>query len=568
MKPERRLVNSLDTVNTRTMKFVKKKMKKLLLLTLLCLVNLFNARSQYADSLIFDSSFNSGNSFGTIHEYPDFLRVEYDRLIRKVNDSVFLHFENVENTGILKHRVFGTIIHQNGSITSHLIVNNQVTIFGGAYNYQLITDIVPITAGPLAGSFFLVKNKNTTGTMTEIEIEYFVLNWNNVNPWSLGTSWGTNGRLTISNAKAVRNGKGIWAGLTAPDAVFIYCSIDESNRNLPARYTVVGNNGGGYSLVMLSNSTVTDYYHTIKDVIQLDATNHLIADESYLFNPVNNTVQSSSKIWKVNNLGDSISDFLINWNLNYQPFNQGEVINKLLLDDDKVWVIGGIVTTQPYTEAGRATRYNINDGTIDNTILDGLGTYSNPNYSNGDNSLFFDMVKSPFGSNKYLISGYFRTSAGKTTATVGSLDISSLGTYEYFYEPDPNQETFFRIEGLFPIVAQPAKNSKLIAGTLSSPSNLKAGFQIARFVLNSSGTPSGLEEFKSQSLNIYPNPANDLLNIDVKTDVNIEIMNIYGTVIHRQNLNKGYNTLDIAAFTHGIYLIKSENNSVIKFIKQ
>ena len=64
---------------------------------------------------------------------------------------------------------------------------------------------------------------------------------------------------------------------------------------------------------------------------------------------------------------------------------------------------------------------------------------------------------------------------------------------------------------------------------------------------------------------VYPNPANEVLNIDIEltsyqgNDVEIEIMDINGRVIQSQNaqLDRGYNHLevDLSEIPSGLYMI-------------
>ena len=64
---------------------------------------------------------------------------------------------------------------------------------------------------------------------------------------------------------------------------------------------------------------------------------------------------------------------------------------------------------------------------------------------------------------------------------------------------------------------------------------------------------------------MYPNPANEVLNIDIEltshqgNEVEIEIMDINGRIIHSQHaqLDRGYNHLevDLSEIPSGVYMI-------------
>lgn len=70
----------------------------------------------------------------------------------------------------------------------------------------------------------------------------------------------------------------------------------------------------------------------------------------------------------------------------------------------------------------------------------------------------------------------------------------------------------------------------------------------------------GLGEIAEQNLRIYPNPATDLLYIDLlenKTEpVTAELFNMAGEVILSAQIGNGINTINLENIEHGLYLIK------------
>lgn len=83
------------------------------------------------------------------------------------------------------------------------------------------------------------------------------------------------------------------------------------------------------------------------------------------------------------------------------------------------------------------------------------------------------------------------------------------------------------------------------------------------------GVATGIKEASiTQNLFVFPNPANNVLNIDSKTSVNIDIVNLLGATIQSQLLNIGTNQVNISHLTSGIYFIKSYNGATIKFVKE
>src|SRR5690606_3425724 len=73
---------------------------------------------------------------------------------------------------------------------------------------------------------------------------------------------------------------------------------------------------------------------------------------------------------------------------------------------------------------------------------------------------------------------------------------------------------------------------------------------------------------------VYPNPANDLLHIDISNTANtaegtnITIVDITGKTIATHQIQMGSNTIDISKLSSGTYFIKTEQGSSVKFIKR
>ena len=70
---------------------------------------------------------------------------------------------------------------------------------------------------------------------------------------------------------------------------------------------------------------------------------------------------------------------------------------------------------------------------------------------------------------------------------------------------------------------------------------------------------SGIEETINDIL-IYPNPANDLININGINEGEISIYNILGEVIYTNEINQIKSTVDVSSLTFGKYFIQVESN--------
>jgi hypothetical protein len=81
---------------------------------------------------------------------------------------------------------------------------------------------------------------------------------------------------------------------------------------------------------------------------------------------------------------------------------------------------------------------------------------------------------------------------------------------------------------------------------------------------------NGVSELNQDKINftIYPNPANNVLNINLETDyrVKCELISIIGKTVFTCMVDLGANSIDISALSPNVYFVKIENN-LIKFIK-
>lgn len=85
--------------------------------------------------------------------------------------------------------------------------------------------------------------------------------------------------------------------------------------------------------------------------------------------------------------------------------------------------------------------------------------------------------------------------------------------------------------------------------------------------------PTGLAELSKQGISIYPNPANNILHIDVKTaaEINFTITDFTGRVVKSQSANAASNKIDITKLSQGVYHLNISVNDqlyVYRFVKQ
>ncbi|MCB9197498.1 MAG: T9SS type A sorting domain-containing protein [Flavobacteriales bacterium] len=78
---------------------------------------------------------------------------------------------------------------------------------------------------------------------------------------------------------------------------------------------------------------------------------------------------------------------------------------------------------------------------------------------------------------------------------------------------------------------------------------------------------SGVSENIFDKPTIYPNPTNQLLNVNFSEVTSFEVVNILGEKMSSFFGDQNYQ-LDLSTFPSGVYFIKDENGSIVKFIKE
>ena len=67
------------------------------------------------------------------------------------------------------------------------------------------------------------------------------------------------------------------------------------------------------------------------------------------------------------------------------------------------------------------------------------------------------------------------------------------------------------------------------------------------------------------TIDIYPNPSDDIINIEIENPNNaiIEIYNVSGTLIFSKVLHSESEKIDISGFSRGVYLVKVKQDSTV-----
>jgi hypothetical protein len=87
------------------------------------------------------------------------------------------------------------------------------------------------------------------------------------------------------------------------------------------------------------------------------------------------------------------------------------------------------------------------------------------------------------------------------------------------------------------------------------------------------GSPSANVDNNNNGItfNVYPNPANNKITIELKQKTEIEIQGIKGQIIKRLKVNENKTEIDISDFPSGVYIIRAQTDrgrTTEKFIKE
>ena len=117
---------------------------------------------------------------------------------------------------------------------------------------------------------------------------------------------------------------------------------------------------------------------------------------------------------------------------------------------------------------------------------------------------------------------------------------------------------------------------RVLWGSTSLLANNYQKFSIAQadnsslWYLHPDGTihtyPVSIDQAEEGTISLYPNPANDVLNIALQgTAVNeVVVIDIYGKTVARTTVSEGSNTLDISALPAGMYFVQLRENGSVK----
>jgi len=118
--------------------------------------------------------------------------------------------------------------------------------------------------------------------------------------------------------------------------------------------------------------------------------------------------------------------------------------------------------------------------------------------------------------------------------------------------------------------------------TLAGQSNVKfafnyigndgdeAGIDYVSIEVKEAEVPNSIEETNAQKVSIYPNPVNDVLNVNAAGFDKVEIVNFLGQVVYSNQVTATDFQINTADLTAGVYFIRLSGDNTVtkKFVKE
>lgn len=111
------------------------------------------------------------------------------------------------------------------------------------------------------------------------------------------------------------------------------------------------------------------------------------------------------------------------------------------------------------------------------------------------------------------------------------------------------------------------------AALFANANALKTGdsVRVATLVVQESATNGIGTHNSAKEIKLFPNPANNVINLNLPENAEIMVINMSGKTVMQQNFNAGINNIDISNLPSGIYFVKiygKDLNDILKFVKQ
>ncbi len=557
-------------------------MKKIIFTTALAITGfLFNSNAQNPN-LVFDNTFNNGNPSDDFPQIGGNSFITTYGSMEAINDSMFVYFINeLDNPHTVYGRVLGKTIHGNGAV-NHYTIHEYTTTFDSGVSSSSDYEITDIAVAP-NGELFVVQNAmHLDGPLLKKGILVTKYNsWVSGNGWDPSTSWGTSGSYYVEHPSEVYNGKGV-AFVSNGSNIVVYSRYGS---NQIAQLSITDNGSGtSHSLTVLTSNNATTH-SVVADVLYVSPTEIYIADNAYT--RVLNSTQGYyeyndlARVLKVTSgtlstsygVASSGISQPMNWNTDNNTLFAQDIITKLVYHGGQVMIVGYsqpfYVTTGSYPPQGRYTRLGTDGNIAPSSPSEGkifpdfLAPYTNYEFYDIDHTLFgFHMLSG---------GGYNGTNSQCFLLAIDEMDASietAYGNNGFMFESSDYsyvQQAHYIHNG----TGDMSQHSVVFNGVKHPDGFNSAVPAFGRLVWN---TAAGIDNIQTQNgLNLYPNPANNVLNIelkDISTPLNVQIVNLLGETVISTALNHQISTLNVSNMPSGVYFVQTENGASTKFIKQ
>jgi hypothetical protein len=207
------------------------------------------------------------------------------------------------------------------------------------------------------------------------------------------------------------------------------------------------------------------------------------------------------------------------------------------------YILTGVPVTDTIAVTAYDRTYNIANE-LDSTI-------TNDNMTNGNES-WFTYAKAPCNSITLTMSANDASCStcndGKATATVSL----GLSPYTYSWNTSPAQVSSTAVNllpGTYIVTITDANGCSLIDSAAVS-------------------FPNGIKETKSSTIAIYPNPASDIITLNIdninNAGLTLNIYNVIGTLVKSETLGQNQRQINIADLPNGVYFATIKSNNTRK----
>ena len=78
------------------------------------------------------------------------------------------------------------------------------------------------------------------------------------------------------------------------------------------------------------------------------------------------------------------------------------------------------------------------------------------------------------------------------------------------------------------------------------------------------GISTSISDFSAAAIGLSPNPADHFVNIEIPTEMSMEIYSVTGSLVGKGTLSEGINTISVSDYSSGLYILKLRDTSTGK----